>query len=73
MPPCQGGSRGSESRLPLQKKTNTILCSFSFYARERDRTLRDDVKWDNHDLWNITQNDFEIKLLRKVRAKPAVV
>ena len=50
--------------------TNTSSACHFFYAGERDRTLRDDVKWDNHDLWNITQNDFEIKLLRKVRAQP---
>ena len=73
MPPCQGGSRGSESRLPLQKKTNTILCSFSFYAGERERTLRNDMKWDDYVLCNITQNNFEINSIRKVRAKPAVV
>ena len=49
------------------------MCLSFFLSGIRDRTLRYDVKWDNHDLWNITQNDFEIKLLRKVRAQPAVV
>ena len=32
-----------------------------------------DMKWDDYVLCNITQNNFEINSIRKVRAQPAVV
>ena len=73
MPPCQGGSRGSESRLPLQKKTNTILCSFSFYARERDRTLHDYKKQNNNEVSNISYFVIKKKVCVQGSGAAAVV